>query len=398
MNSIIPPYTWPHIDDSLRSAVDRQLGVSLSDRDGRGVIGGFEAEFAQFVGSRYAIAFSSGTAALHAMCVAAGLGPDDEIIAPAYTFFATATPFAYEGVKVVFADADGFGNLDPADLPNCLTEHTKAVIVTHMWGNPCDMTAISTFCRENGLMLLEDCSHAHFASWAGQRVGTFGAMAVFSTNQKPITTGEGGVLVTDDDRLRELALLHGHYNKRCFQEIDQSAPHYQYALTGMGLKSRASTLGAAIGLDQLGKAELIESRRREVLAAYIEALDGNPVVSPALVDPERGQSGLYVVGLRYHQEAATETLHEFVQRLDRQRADFDVPGSTNVIANEPLFHRSSRQQPWTSVPEVRPATYPGAEAFIRSFFKTPLWGYPGDEAAVAHHVAALVNTTKLVAR
>src|SRR5205807_200800 len=86
------------------------------------------------------------------------------------------------------------------------------------------------------LVLLEDCSHAHFASWRGRRVGTFGDMAVFSTNQKAITTGEGGVLVTGNDRYRELALLFGHYNKRCQAEIDPSAPYYPYAFTGMGLK------------------------------------------------------------------------------------------------------------------------------------------------------------------
>ncbi|WP_181970571.1 DegT/DnrJ/EryC1/StrS aminotransferase family protein [Kitasatospora xanthocidica] len=392
------PYTWPLIDERLRQAVDRQLDRSLSDRDASGVIGEFEREFARFVGSRYAIAYSSGTSALHAMCVAAGLGEGDEVIAPAYTFFATATPFAYEGVKVVFADADGWGNLDPATLPALLTDRTRAVIVTHMWGNPCDMTAIAEFCRANDLLLLEDCSHAHFADWDGQHVGTFGTMAVFSTNQKAITTGEGGLLVTDDDRLRELALLHGHYNKRSFQEIDPAAPYYRYALTGMGLKSRMTTLAAAIGLDQLAKADDIEQRRRAVLGRFATALDGNPVVSLTDVDQQRGSNGLYVLGLRFHRKAATVTAREFTERLARRGTEFDMPGSTSVISHEPLFHRPGRTMPWTVVPDIETAAYPGAQKFIESFIKAPLFGYPGDEQAVAHHLDTLMALSEDVAR
>nr|WSX75836.1 aminotransferase class I/II-fold pyridoxal phosphate-dependent enzyme [Streptomyces sp. NBC_00899] len=394
----VPRYTWPHLDASLRTAVDRQVARSLSDRDGTGVIGEFERAFADFAGSPHAVAFSSGTAALHAMCAAAGLGPGDEIIAPAYTFFATATPFAYEGVKVVFADADGHGNLDAACLPALVTERTKAVIVTHMWGNPCDMTAIAEQCAALGLLLLEDCSHAHFASWDGRQVGTFGAMAVFSTNQKAITTGEGGMLVTGDDRYRELALLHGHYNKRCFSEINPERPYAAYALTGMGLKSRATTLGAAIGLDQLRKAPQIQARRRAILDAYTAELADNPVVSPAVVDPRLGQHGLYVMGLRFHPEHSALTMEEFVARLTAAGADFDIPGSTAVIADEPLFHRRHRNQSWALPARPEPPSFPGAERFISTFFKTPLWGYPGDEPAVEQHVNTLRTVSQQVAR
>jgi dTDP-4-amino-4,6-dideoxygalactose transaminase/thymidylate kinase len=393
-------YTWPHVDAPLRSAVDRQLHRSLSDRDGSGVIGEFEEAFAAFAGAEYALAFSSGTSALHAMCVAAGLQAGDEIIAPAYTFYATATPFAYEGVKVVFADADALGNVDADALPGLVTDRTKAVIVTHMWGIPCDMTAIGQFCQQYGLLLLEDCSHAHFAAWDGRRVGTFGAMAVFSTNQKAITTGEGGVLVTADGRFRDLALLHGHYNKRCFGEIDSSRPYYPYALTGMGLKSRATTLGAAIGLDQLSKAGDIEMRRREILAFYIDTLRGNPVISPVLADPPRGRHGLYVAGFRFNPQAATVSIDQFESLLTQAGADFDVPGSTGIIAAEPLFHRRTRTQAWDVPPHVPAATpaFPGAASFIATFLKGPLWGYPGDDDAVAHQLKTLDTISAQVAK
>lgn len=391
-------YAWPHVSQKLKVDVLRQMRRSLSDRDGRGVIGEFERAFATFVGTEYAVALSSGTAGLHAMCVAAGLSEGDEIIAPAYTFFATATPFAYEGVRVIFADADADGNLNPALLPGLITKRTRAVVVTHMWGVPCDMTAISKFCRDNDLILLEDCSHAHFASWAGKRVGTFGDMAVFSTNQKAITTGEGGVLVTNNPRYKELALLHGQYNKRCFQEIPADQPHAEFSLTGMGLKSRSTTLGAAIGVNQLAISNEIESRRRRILARFDKELAGNPAVSLSFGPAGIEQHGLYVMGLRYDATSAMCSISEFVDRLTRDGANFDIPGSTSVIAHEPLFHRANRRQSWSELPQIEENEYPGADAFIASFFKGPLWGYPGDEQAVEHQLATLTRHAAAVIR
>ncbi|MGH3802683.1 MAG: aminotransferase class I/II-fold pyridoxal phosphate-dependent enzyme, partial [Pseudonocardiaceae bacterium] len=270
-----------------------------------GVIGEFETAFARFVGAPHAVSFASGTSAIHAMSRIAGLRLGEAIIAPAYTFFATATPFGYDGIEVVFADADRYGNVTAATLAEKLTPAVRAVIVTHMWGNPCPMGEIVEFCRAHELLLMEDCSHAHFASWRGERVGNFGDMAVFSTNQKAITTGEGGVLVTANDRYRELALLYGHYNKRCQKEINPGAEYYPYAFTGMGLKHRITTLGAAIGLHQLDHAADIETRRRAILARYTTGLAGNPVITPAVVPDVDRRHGLYVLGLRFHPGALT---------------------------------------------------------------------------------------------
>ncbi|MGH3992948.1 MAG: DegT/DnrJ/EryC1/StrS family aminotransferase, partial [Pseudonocardiaceae bacterium] len=276
-----PHYQWPAVTTGLEDAVRAQLHRSLSDRDASGVIGEFEAAFARFVGAAHAVSFASGTSAIHAMSRIAGLRPGDAVIAPAYTFFATATPFAYDSIEVRFADANRYGNVTAATLDETAMPAVRAVIVTHMWGNPCPMEEIAEFCRTHDLLLLEDCSHAHFASWQGQRVGTFGDMGVFSTNQKAITTGEGGVLVTANDRYRELALLFGHYNKRCQKEIDPSAEYYPYAFTGMGLKHRITTLGAAIGVHQLDHAADIETRRRTILTRYTTCLVDNPVITPA---------------------------------------------------------------------------------------------------------------------
>lgn len=394
-----PHYAWPCIDDSLDQAVRAQLHRSLSDRDASGVTGEFETAFREFSGAPHAVSFASGTAAIHAMSRIAGLRPGHAVIAPAYTFPATATPFAHEGIEVLFADAGDLGNVTAGTIAERLAPHVRAVIVTHMWGNPCPMDEIAALCRDRGLLLMEDCSHAHFASWHGTRAGLLGDMAVFSTNQKAITTGEGGILTTRHDRFRELALLHGHYNKRCKAEISPDSPWYPYAFTGTGLKERMTTLGAAIGLHQLARAGDIENRRRAVLARICDGLAGNPVIRPAIVPASEGQHGLYVTGLTFSPDGATVTRDEFAGLCHAEGAtEVDVPGSTRIITREPLFARRDPHADWDTpvIPDGVPV--PGAARFQDRFIKLPIWGYPGDGPLVDAYLAALNKVSEAVAK
>lgn len=374
-------YAWPYLTDDLNASVVRQISRSLSDRDASGVIGEFEEAFRSFVGSAYAVSFSSGTGALHALArvVAA---PGAKIIAPAYTFFATATPFAYEGVEVLFADAGDLGNVTRETIEAAYEPGVTAVIVTHMWGVACDMPAIAEFCRERGLSLFEDCSHAHFGSVDGRRVGLHGDAAVFSTNQKAITSGEGGVLVTGRRDLHDAAILFGHYNKRSFKELAPDNPDRRFALTGWGLKYRMHTLSAALGIQQLAQADDIEARRRRNLALFKDALAGSPVVH--VVDrPEEGaEHGLYVLGLRYDETAARVPREQFVADFIAQGGrELDVPGSTKDISGEPLFRRATGG---SAGPRM-----PGTDRFGAAFMKLPLWGYPGDERIVEVYARSL---------
>ncbi|WP_433513772.1 DegT/DnrJ/EryC1/StrS family aminotransferase [Nonomuraea sp. CA-143628] len=395
-----PHYQWPIIDASLEKAILDQAHRSLSDRDATGIIGEYEHAFATFLGLNpsQVVSMASGTAAIHAMGRILGLRPGDAILAPAYTFLATASPFAFDGIEVVFCDADpANGNVTAQSLADRLQPNVKAVIVTHMWGIPCPMDEIAAFCAARDLALLEDCSHAHFARWDDRPVGTWGDLAVFSTNQKAITTGEGGLLVAREARLRELAVLYAHYNKRSRAEIDPGSAHYPFAFTGMGLKERMTTLGAAIGVHQLARAAHIEAHRRHNLDTFTKALDGNPIISP-IVAPERGAHGLYVLGLLFHPGQANVTRDEFVRLCVAEGAlEVDAPGSTRDISAEPLFARRDPHAPWTPAP-IHPVDLPGVAAFQDTFIKIPAWGYPGDEELLDGYIAALAKVSEHVAR
>lgn len=397
-----PHYEWPIVDDSLEQAVIAQLHRSLSDRDASGIIGEFERAFAAFVGveAGHVVSMASGTAAIHAVGRIAGLRPGDAILAPAYTFLATASPFGFDGIEVRFCDADpATGNVTAATLAAQLRPNVKAVIVTHMWGLPCPMDEIAAFCVDHGLVLMEDCSHAHFASWDGRRVGTWGDLAVFSNNQKAITTGEGGILIARDPANREKAVLYAHYNKRSLHEIDPASDLRPFAFTGMGLKERMFTLGAAIGVHQLARAREIASRRRGNLAQVVKALDDTPVLTVLTPVAGRGDHGLYVIGMLFHPDQATVTRREFVDLCIAEGAlEVDAPGSTRDISREPLFARRDPHAPWQAGTAPTQAPLPGVEEFQGTFLKIPAWGYHGDEEILDGYVAALTKVAAAVAR
>ncbi|MFC8044045.1 DegT/DnrJ/EryC1/StrS family aminotransferase [Nocardia sp. NPDC057353] len=184
----------------------RRSGRSLSSNkpfrsyDRSGVIADLEDALAAYFGTRYAVLTSSGTAGLYSMYAACGLSLGDEVIVPAYTFFATATPLLHLGVVPILVDCDHTGNLDPHELPARITEKTKAIVVTHMWGMPAQLRSLAGLAEVYGLQLLEDGSHVHGATVAGRKIGTFGRAAAFSMNgPKPLSAGEGGFVLTDDE-------------------------------------------------------------------------------------------------------------------------------------------------------------------------------------------------------
>jgi len=232
----------------------------------------FEAGFAEFCGARHAVACSNGTTALHLALAALGVGPGDEVIVPTLTFVATANTVTYCGAQPVFVDAEpDTWTIDPASLEARITPRTKGIIVVHLFGHPADMAAINAVARRHGLFVLEDAAQAHGAECRGRRAGALGDIATFSFfGNKIITTGEGGMVVTDDDAVAgRMRLLRTH-------GMD---PTRRYWHPVIGYNYRMTNLAAAIGLAQLERVEWQLERRREIAAWYREELGQTDAVT-----------------------------------------------------------------------------------------------------------------------
>jgi dTDP-4-amino-4,6-dideoxygalactose transaminase len=260
----------------------------------------FEREFAEYVKARHAIAVTNATAALHLACLAAGLGPDTEAIVPSLTFVATANAVRYTGATPVFADleSEGWLNLSPASVEACLTDRTRAIVVVHYGGYPCDMPAILEIARRRGLMVIEDAAHAIGSELDGRKLGTWGAIGCYSFfSNKNMTTGEGGMLTTDDDEIADrLRLLRSHGMTSL--SWDRYKGHaWSYDVVDLGYNYRIDEIRSALGRVQLGKLERNNARRRELTGLYREWLQR---LAPQLTVPfsePRGRSACHLLSI-----------------------------------------------------------------------------------------------------
>lgn len=391
-----PHFIWPPLTGGTVKAVTDQLAEGISIYDRSEVIEELEDALADYHGRRYAVLTSSGTAALYSMYAACRLGPGDEVIVPAYTFFATVTPLLHLGVTPVLAECDASGNLDPGDVARRITARTSAIVVTHMWGTPADVGALRAVADEHGVMLLEDGSHAHGASVGAQKVGTYGEAAAFSMNgPKPLSAGEGGFILTDDEETFYHVLLHGQYNKRCRNEIPREHPLYRYAVTGMGLKHRIHPLAARIALDQLARLDEYLEGRQRIATMMIEQLAELPGVS--VLEPAPGiRPSWYGLILQYcGDELGSLPVERFHEALQAEGCrELDRPGSTCPLNLLPLF-----QEPGVLFPgrestfAYAPGDFPRAEAFHRNTLKLPVWHEKGDKTLVERYVDAFRKVT-----
>ena len=235
----------------------------------------FEKEFAEMVGSRHAIAVNNATAALHLACLACGIGPGDEVIVPSLTFVATANAVRYTGAIPVFADVVSEQDLTISvkSIENCLTDKTRAIIVMHYGGYACDMQAILAFAKQHGLAVIEDAAHAAGASLEGRGLGSWGQVGCYSFfSNKNMTTGEGGMLVTDDDAIADkLHNLRSHGMTAMTWERHKGHA-WSYDVTALGYNYRIDELHSAIGRIQLAKLAYNNARRAQAVAQYNDLL------------------------------------------------------------------------------------------------------------------------------
>jgi dTDP-4-amino-4,6-dideoxygalactose transaminase len=251
-----------------------------------------EKRFAAYVGTSHAIAVTNGTAALHLICLAAGLGPGDEVVVPSLTFVATANAIRYVGATPVFADIAAIDSpwLSAESVAKATTDRTKAVLNMTYGGHPGESAELAALCSERGLILLEDAAHGLGGSLNGRPLGTFGLAGAFSFfSNKNLPVGEGGMVVTDDDEVAaRVRLLRSHGMTSL--TWDRHRGHASgYDVVELGFNYRIDEPRAALAGARLERLDSDNSRRAAAVAVYRDQLSGVAGVAPALTD--RARSG-----------------------------------------------------------------------------------------------------------
>lgn len=248
----------------------------------------FEQAFAAQLGVRHAIGVNSGTSGLHLAMIAAGIGDGDEVITPSFSFIASANCVLYERGKPVFVDIDPLtGNIDPSRIAEAITERTKAIIPVHAFGQPADMDPILAIARAHNLRVIEDACEAFGAEYKGRRAGTLADAAVFAFYpNKQMTTGEGGMIVTDNDAWADLFRSLRNQGRDVF---DGWLNH-----TRLGYNYRMDEMSAALGLAQLQRIEELLQKRAQVAAWYNERIDEIPGLEKPYIVPTTTRMSWFV--------------------------------------------------------------------------------------------------------
>lgn len=348
----------------------------------------FEEAFAAFCDVQHAIALANGTLALELALRALGVGPGDEVIVPARSFFASVSCVVAVGATPVFADIDFHSqNIDPESIRSVVSSRTRAVICVHLAGWPCDMDALVEVCREKGLFLIEDCAQAHGATYRGRRVGSFGDAAAFSfcTDKIMSTGGEGGMLLLNDRKQWARAWAYKDHGKNPDKlHAPVSGSSFRYVHDSFGSNFRMTEMQAAIGLVQLGKLPGWLAARRRNAAFLDEALADHPLIK-RLVVPHHIEHAYY----KYY-------FHLRCRRMDKGYTPTDVIAALNAIGftcGAGSCPDMSREFAFHHAPPRRDGGLPNAEAVGRRSVMVPvdhLLG-PGDMASTASAIRTVAS-------
>jgi dTDP-4-amino-4,6-dideoxygalactose transaminase len=332
-----------------------------------------EAEFAERVGARHAVAVNSGTAAMHLALEAMGVAPGDRVLTTVYTFTATAEVVRYLGADPVFVDIEPDTlNMAPDQVARALDADPdiKVLLPVHFAGQACDMESLQAAARKTGARLLEDAAHAFPATSGGRLVGSIGDATAFSFYAtKTLAVGEGGMLTTDDERLAERARvmrLHG-ISRDVFDRYRGSKPSWEYEVIAPGFKYNLTDVAAAIGLHQLRRADEMCARRERIARRYLDAFASLPLQLPAI-----------------RQAADRHAWHLFVVQLDTARLAIDRDAfirqlSERGVGTSVHFIPLHRQPYWRDTYGLRAEQFPRAEAAFHRVVSLPLYSAMSDD-------------------
>jgi perosamine synthetase len=355
------PVYQPSLTGNEKAYVNQCLDTGWISSKGE-FVARFEQAFASTIGAEYATGVCNGTVAIHLALVALGLGAGDEVLVPTFTYIASVNPIVQVGATPVFVDSEpDTWQLSIEDLKRKLTPNTRAIMVVHLYGHPCDMTPIMAFAKQHNLLVIEDCAEATGSLYNGQHVGTFGDVATFSFfGNKTITCGEGGMVTTND------ATLFSRLTRLKGQGLAQ---HREYWHDVLGFNYRMTNIAAAIGLAQLEQLPLFLERKQAIATAYKQHLQGLPVtVHPA-------------VGSVYHSYWMVSILTEKAQQREPLREHLKAAG----IETRPAFY------PVHTMPmyATRYLKHPVAEDLASRGLNLP--SYPG---LTLEDVATICNAIK----
>jgi len=345
-------------------------------------VGEFEEAFADWVGARHAVSFSSGTAALHGAAFAAGLGPGYEAITTPLTFCATANCVLYQGATPVFADVSHDTlNLDPREvakkISSCASSRTKAIIAVDYAGHPAALDELRQIAENTAAVLIEDACHALGAEFHGKRVGSLADMTVFSFHPvKHLTTGEGGMVTTDNPRLAETLRRFRNHGISSEARDRQEAGQWFYEMVLLGFNYRLTDIACALGLSQMGKLDANLARRRAIAGAYarafrdfqgVEADMDFPVTLPAVREGVNPAWHLYPIRLNLEALSAGRT--EIFRALRAENI------GVNVHYIPVHLHPYYRER----FPASRAGSFPVAENAYERLISLPMFHSMSDE-------------------
>lgn len=346
-----------------------------------------EKRFAEMLGVKYAYACSSGSGAVHTAIAAIDPEPGDEIITTSITDMGALTPILYQGAIPVFADVDPkTWNVTAETIEKCISDRTKAIIVTHLFGNPCDMTAIMELAESRGIPVIEDCAQAFLATHADKPVGTIGKIGCFSLQQgKHITTGEGGIVTTNDDALARRMFL---FINKAFGYGDPNPDHYFIALNG-----RMCELQGAVAVAQLSKLWGCVEHRRIAAKKMTQKLQGLAGIETPYCD-ERNTHVFWKYCLRVDSDVVPDGAVGLAKKL-KERGIFSAPRYIQKPAFQCMIFEQQRtfgnsRFPFTLArpeavdysPEKFPGTFAGLEAVLV---------LPWNEAYTDEHIDYIAN-------
>lgn len=383
-------FTHPVLSPDLVSWLSSQSNLESITTFDADIITQLQEKIKEVFNLKYTLATNSGTSAIFEMFYTLDLKPGDEVIVPVYTFFATATPLFVLGCKPVLADCLDNGNISPEDVKKKINSKTKAIIITHMWGIPCDMDELMKISEEHNIPILEDASHAHGAIYKGKVVGNFGKSSAWSLGTKKIVTGgQGGVFGTNDKEIYEKAILAGHANNKRLNDVN-SKKLLPFSITGTGLNLRMHPYSAKVIFEQFENLNKQLKERRDIANHMIKEINKIPGLSTPRI-PEESEASWYAFPVIFDKETLGVTKEKFVEAVVSEGATgADIPGSTCPLTEFPAFRKATIDfENNNSIQDIYTLDmFPGAKSFQERMFKLPMWyGEKGMEYADAYILA-----------